>query len=192
LTIADEVMTGFGRTGTLFACEQLKEECDLICLSKGLTGGFLPLGVTACSQKIFNAFLSDHMQSAFLHGHSYTANPLACASALASLDLLLKNECYRQRKEIEASHRAFCQKWHSHPKLKRCENLGVILVLEYRVDTPSYFHSIRERLYSFFLSKGILLRPFGNVLHVLPPYCISKEEVQAIYDHIIFTLEEDI
>lgn len=189
LTIADEVMTGFGRTGTLFACGQLQEEPDIICLSKGLTGGFLPLGATICTEKIFNAFLGNHLHQAFLHGHSYTANPLACSSALASLDLLLEDKCTRQRKLIEISHHSFCQKWKFHPKLKRCEVQGTILVLEYHTKTPSYFDSLRDKLYRFFLKKGILLRPLGNVLYVLPPYCIQEEELQFIYDQIILTLE---
>jgi len=192
LTIADEVMTGFGRTGTLFACQQLAENPDLICLSKGLTGGFLPLGVTACTEEIFNAFLSDQLSQAFLHGHSYTANPIACSSALASLDLLLENNCSLQREMIGACHQDFCTQWRLHPKLKRCECLGTILALEYQAESSSYFQSIRDRLYHFFLSKGILLRPLGNVLYILPPYCIQADELKFIYDHIIFTLEGDL
>jgi adenosylmethionine-8-amino-7-oxononanoate aminotransferase len=191
LTIADEVMTGFGRVGTLFACEQLQEKPDILCLSKGLTGGFLPLGVTACQQHIFEAFLSDHLQQAFLHGHSYTANPLACVSALASLDLLQQEACSIQRKRIAVSHKTFCQQWSHHPNLKRCEAIGTILVLEYHTSstTSSYFQPSRDRLYSFFLDHGILLRPLGNVLYVLPPYCIQADELQFIYDHLILTLE---
>lgn len=192
LTIADEVMTGFGRTGTLFACQQINEKVDLICLSKGLTGGFLPLGATACTEQIFNAFLGSQLQQAFLHGHSYTANPLACSSALASLELLLENHCFLQREAIAASHQNFCKKWQRHPKLKRCENLGTILALEYGVKAHSYFDSLRDRLYHFFLSKGILLRPLGNVLYVLPPYCIQSDELEFIYDQIVSTLEGEI
>lgn len=192
LTIADEVMTGFGRTGTLFACDRVTAKPDLICLSKGLTGGFLPLAATACTEKIFNAFLGDHLQQAFLHGHSYTANPLCCSSAMASLDLLLEENCSTQRKMIANSHKNFCQKWQSHPKLKRCESLGTILALEYKTEHSSYFQPIRDQLYAFFLNKGILLRPLGNVLYVLPPYCITAEELKHIYSHIIFTLEETL
>lgn len=193
LTIADEVMTGFGRTGPLFACEYLKEQPDIICLSKGLTGGFLPLGITACIEQVYQAFLSDNLQEAFLHGHSYTANPLACASALANMDLLSEENCSVQRKLIELSHQQFCEHWKSHPKLKRCEVLGTILALEYQSEgLSSYFQSIRDLLYHFFLDQGILLRPLGNVLYVLPPYCIKPEELQFIYDHIVRTLEGDI
>lgn len=189
LTIADEVMTGFGRTGPLFACNQVSEKPDLMCLSKGLTGGFLPLGATACTGDIFNAFLGNHLNQAFLHGHSYTANPLACSSALASLDLLLEDSCLLQREMIAASHLEFCQTWQYHPKLKRCESLGTILALEYHAESTSYFQSMRDQLYYFFLNRGILLRPLGNVLYILPPYCIQAEELKLIYEHIITTLE---
>lgn len=192
LTIADEVMTGFGRTGTLFASEQVSEKPDIICLSKGLTGGFLPLGVTACTTDIYNIFLGEHLHQAFLHGHSYTANPLACSSALASLDLLLDDACKLQREMIAESHKEFCLQWQSHSKLKRCESLGTILALEYQAKSSSYFEPMRDRLYHFFLTKGILLRPLGNVLYILPPYCIQKEELKMIYQEIIFTLSGDL
>lgn len=192
LTIADEVMTGFGRTGTLFACDQLQETPDFICLSKGLTGGFLPLGATACTEKIFNTFLDDNLNKAFLHGHSYTANPIACSAALASLDLLLDNHCSLQRKKIATAHKAFCNKWKLHPKLKRCESIGTILAIEYKAKNTSYFSSLRDRLYDFFLNQGILLRPLGNVLYILPPYCIQNDELSKIYQQIAFTLEEEL
>lgn len=192
LTIADEVMTGFGRTGTLFACEQIHQKTDFVCLSKGLTGGFLPLGATVCAEKIYHAFLGSHLHQAFLHGHSYTANPLACSSALASLDLLLEKTCVLQIKMIESCHKSFCERWRSHPKLIRCESLGTILALEYKAESTSYFQPIRDRLYEFFLSKGILLRPLGNVLYVLPPYCIQSHELELIYAEIILTLEGNL
>lgn len=189
LAIADEVMTGFGRTGTLFACESLDEHPDLICLSKGLTGGFLPMGVTACTEEIYNAFLGEGLQRAFLHGHSYTANPIACSSALASLDLLLDKACDSQRKMIANKHSGFCKQWQQHPRLKRCESLGTILALEYKTESTSYFASMRDKLYDYFLSNDILLRPLGNVLYVLPPYCIQEHELSTIYSHISNTLE---
>lgn len=192
LIIADEVMTGFGRTGSLFACEYLSEKPDMICLSKGLTGGFLPLGATACKEFIFEAFLSPKFSKAFLHGHSYTANPLACSAALASFDLVTDEKCENQRKLIAESHFNFCAKWKHHPKLKRCESIGTILVLEYvSNEKSSYFHSFRDRLYHFFLDQEVLLRPLGNVVYVLPPYCISAKELNYIYDQLVSTLEED-
>lgn len=192
LTIADEVMTGFGRTGTLFACDQLQHKPDFICLSKGLTGGYLSLGATVCTEDVFQAFLSDNLEQAFLHGHSYTANPLACASALASLDLLLHPNCTEQRTLIAECHRNFCSTYRHHPRVKRLTCLGTILALEYHAPTSSYFHSLRPVLSRYFLSKGIFIRPLGNVLYILPPYCIKREELHTIYQHIALTLEGDI
>lgn len=190
LTIADEVMTGFGRTGPLFACSRLEVTPDLLCLSKGITGGFLPLGATMAKEFLFNAFLSPDPGKALLHGHSYTANPIACAAANASLDLLLQPECEAAREMIETEHHKFQKAWRGHPKLLRCDVLGTILVLEYRVEKASYTHPLKERLSSFFLSRGILIRPFGNVLYLLPPYCMTREELQKIYSTIKITLED--
>ncbi len=187
-TIADEVMTGFGRTGPLFACDALEERPDILCLSKGITGGFLPLGATLCKQKIYETFLSSSSEKAFLHGHSYTANPIACAAALGSLDLLLKPECAAQREKIGTLHRDFCKKYSSHPGLLRCESLGTILILEYKAGT-GYFSPIRERLSRYFLSQHILLRPLGNVIHVMPPYCVRESELEQIYSHLALSLE---
>ena len=194
LTIADEVMTGFGRTNSVpeqfFACDGLTQTPDIMCLSKGITGGFLPMGATACTEAVFAAFLSENPMMALLHGHSYTANPLACAAAIASLDLLESPECAQKRLCIVESQRNFCSKWQSHPKLKRCESLGTILVLEYKTDgNHSYFHSLGTHLSSYFLAQNIVLRPLGNVLYVLPPYCITESELEHIYTHIIYTLE---
>ena len=139
ITIADEVMTGFGRTGSLFACNTLGAIPDLICLSKGITGGFLPMGATITKEFIFESFLSNDLAKAFLHGHSYTANPLACAAANASLDLLLRPECYEARKMIESEHLHFQRKWRYHPKLIRCDVLGTILAIEYKTENASYY-----------------------------------------------------
>lgn len=190
ITIADEVMTGFGRTGPLFASNYLKTTPDLICLSKGITGGFLPLGVTITKEPLFNAFLGPSLSQALLHGHTYTANPLACAAANASLDLLLKPECTEARANIEEEHRLFQQKWKDHPKLLRCDLLGTILILEYKIGESSYYNPLKDRLINFFQQKGILIRPFGSVLYLLPPYCITREELQIIYAAIAVTLEE--
>ncbi|MCK4934465.1 MAG: adenosylmethionine--8-amino-7-oxononanoate transaminase, partial [Simkaniaceae bacterium] len=190
LTIADEVMTGFGRTGSLFACDHLLEKPDIICLSKGITGGFLPLGATACSMNIYEAFLSDEKQKAFLHGHSYSGNPIACSAALASLDLLQDANCFMQRLMIEKAHQVFCKNKKNHPKLLRCESLGTILAVEYKTENPNYFSKLGRELYSFFLSKKILLRPLGNVLYVMPPYCVSKNDLENIYTAITQALED--
>lgn len=186
-TIADEVMTGFGRIGPLFACDALEHQPDLLCLSKGITGGFLPLGATLCKQKIYESFLSSSPAKAFLHGHSYTANPIGCAAALASLELLLKPECEAQREMIAALHQKFCAQYQSHPALVRCESLGTILILEYK-GNPGYFNPLKERLSSYFLSQKILIRPLGNVVYVMPPYCITEQELDYIYSHLALSL----
>ena len=190
LTIADEVMTGFGRTGPLFACSQFSSTPDLICLSKGITGGFLPLGATIAKESLFEAFCSPDPARALLHGHSYTANPLACAAANASLDLLLEPACIDARKMIESEHRQFQQRWQNHPKLVRCDVLGTILTIEYRVEKTSYHHPLKAKLLEFFQQHGILLRPLGNILYLLPPYCMTRDELQKIYSVITITLEK--
>jgi adenosylmethionine-8-amino-7-oxononanoate aminotransferase len=190
LTISDEVMTGFGRTGPLFASSKLSLSPDLICLSKGITGGFLPLGVTATKEALFDAFLSSDPADAFLHGHSYTANPICCAAANANLDLLLDAECSASRIAIEGAHRQFQDVWGDHPKLLRCDLLGTLLVLEYRVEDGSYYHPLKQQLIALFRDRQILVRPLGNVLYLLPPYCITLEELRKIYAAIAFTLEE--
>lgn len=189
LTVADEVMTGFGRTGPLFVSSLLPRAPDIICLSKGLTGGFLPMGATVCSNEIFEAFCATNSDCSFLHGHSYTANPLACASALASLDLLLEKTCCAQRRMIEEEHRRFCEHWQDDARLNRIGSLGTILSLEYASGQNSYFNPIGERLSRFFIEKNILLRPLGNVLYVMPPYCIQKEELASIYQQIAVTIQ---
>lgn len=189
ITIADEVMTGFGRTEKLFASDSLEEKPSIICLAKGLTGGCLPLAVTICSDFIYQAFLSYDVTKAFLHGHSYTANSLACQAALANIELLTDGKCDEQRKYIALNHYKFSQQHVSHPKLTRCECLGTILAVEYKVENPSYFSALRHQLYHFFLARGIFLRPLGNVIYLMPPYCISKKELTYIYQSITESLE---
>ncbi len=175
LTIADEVMTGFGRTGSLFAATGLKP--DIICLAKGITGGFLPLAATACTREIYNAFLSDNPSKTLLHGHSYTANPICCAAANASLDLLLKSDSARAR--ITAAQQVFVEKWRGNKLLKRCERVGTILILEYLKPAPKT---------AFFVERGVVLRPMQNVLYLMPPYCATADELA----HVHKTIEETL
>jgi adenosylmethionine-8-amino-7-oxononanoate aminotransferase len=187
LLIADEVMTGFGRTGPLFACDQLLEP-DMICLSKSLTGGALPLALTVCREQIYEGFLSQERSHAFLQGHTYTANPLGCAAALASLDLLLTPQCSKQRQQIESAHLSFKQQWGSH--WKRCDVLGTILALEYFDSSDAkYFSRMRDLLSRHFLQSHIVIRPFGNTVHVMPPYCIEQEDLNAIYQSLLESLD---
>lgn len=172
LLIADEVMTGFGRLGPLFASSLMKTKPDIICLAKGITGGFLPLGATVCHEKIYESFHS----KVFYHGHSYTANPLCLAAANASFDLLTPT-CEKKRGHIAKRHSQFCQRWKQEPSLKRIESIGTILAVEYKTPPPA----------DFFLSHNILLRPLGNVFYVLPPYCIEDEELNKIYHTLELT-----
>jgi adenosylmethionine-8-amino-7-oxononanoate aminotransferase len=189
ICIADEVMTGFGRTGKNFAINYLENKPDIICLSKGITGGFLPLGVTACSQKIFDAFYSDEMEKTFFHGHSYTANPLACAAANASIELLLKESCQRQIKMINDNHQLFAEKMDKSDLVKEVRLQGTIIAIELNTsEDTSYFNSIKKEAYKFYLNNGVLLRPLGNVVYIMPPYCITKEELDKVYAVIVASL----
>ncbi|MBX7138848.1 MAG: adenosylmethionine--8-amino-7-oxononanoate transaminase [Oligoflexia bacterium] len=176
-TIADEILTGFGRTGRNFACNYLTEKPDLICLSKGLTGGTLPMGITTASNPIYERFLSDSRERAFLHGHSYTANPLACAAALASLDLLLAAECREQLARISEAQSVFLTKL-QHTKLARNPRaLGTVAAFEIG-DDPAYGSQARDKILKFFLGQGLLIRPLGNTIYLLPPYCIQNADLE--------------
>ncbi|TCD10452.1 adenosylmethionine--8-amino-7-oxononanoate transaminase [Pedobacter frigidisoli] len=191
LTIADEVMTGFGRTGTYFACEKLTNKPDIFCLSKGLTGGTMPLGVTTCTNEIFEAFLSDDKLKTLYHGHSFTANPIACVASLASLDILLKSETLQNIKRIEAKHTTFLKEIKSHSKVKAVRQTGTIIAIEWETgNETSYLSTLRNLLYAYFLDKGIILRPLGNIIYILPPYIISDEDLDYIYAAIKSALEE--
>lgn len=185
LTIADEVLTGFGRTGKRFACDHLQQQPDIMCFSKGLTGGTMALGLTTCTQAIYDAFLSDDKLKTLFHGHSFTANPVACAAALASLDLFLLPETMLNIQRIEERHSRFGLKLGHNPKIKEVRQTGTIIALELETgNQTSYFSNIRDKLYLHFLSVGIILRPLGNVLYILPPYCISNEQLDYIYEQI--------
>lgn len=191
LTIADEVMTGFGRTGKLFASDHLSSHADLMCFSKGLTGGTMALGITTCTASIYEAFLSDDKLKTLFHGHSFTANPIACSAALASMDLLLAEETIKNIERVVASHREFSAKIKVHPKLKSVRQTGTILALEWETSgQTSYFNELRDNLYNFFLDQGIILRPLGNIIYILPPYCMSNEELAFIYSKIEEALEQ--
>jgi adenosylmethionine-8-amino-7-oxononanoate aminotransferase len=188
LCIADEVLTGFGRTGTLFASESIHHPADMICLSKGLTGGFMPLGVTACSQTIFDAFLSEDRAKTFFHGHSYTANPLACAAGIASLELLLEKSCLNRINEIQNQHEQFVQKELSKVSGDYFLNiriLGTILAFELNAGKNGYTNQVGPEIMKLALKEGIYLRPLGNTVYLMPPYCISKEQLKKIYRFIL-------
>lgn len=183
--IADEVFTGFGRTGKLFASEYMAASPDILAVSKGITGGFMPLGVTSCSEKIVEAFLSGEVSKTFFHGHSYTANPLACAAANASFDLLLSKDCQQNIERIANQHSAFIKKNRSNSLIKNSSSLGTILSLELETkEGTSYFNETRKKIYPFFLERNILLRPLGNIIYILPPYVITEDELNSVYSAI--------
>ncbi len=185
LTICDEVMTGFGRTGNYFASDYLEEQPDILCFSKGITGGTMALGATSCTNEIYSAFLSDDKLKTLFHGHSFTANPVACAAALASMDLLLQPATMENIQRITDSHSVFLKKVKGHPKLADARQTGTIIAFEWRTETgTSYFDSLRDKLYAFFLEAGIILRPLGNIVYIMPPYCITNDELSYIYSKI--------
>lgn len=182
ICIADEVMTGFGRTGKFFAADHLQHQPDIVCLSKGLTGGYMPLGVTSCAQFIYDSCVSDDKTKTFFHGHSYTANPTACSAALASLDLMEKAETWQQISMISKAHTDFASSLKNNPKLSGIRNLGTILALEIKTQEHThYLNSASESIASWFFKNGIIVRPLGNVLYLIPPYCITKDELLKVY-----------
>lgn len=187
LLIADEVLTGFGRTGPLFACGGAGVEPDLLCLSKGLTGGFLPLGVTVATDEVFEAFRAMDRRKTFFHGHSYTGNPLACAAARATLTLL-DSECAARRAAIEEVHRSHLERLSDHPRVRRPRVLGTIAAFDLAGE-EGYLAAAGPALSRFALERGVLLRPLGNVVYLLPPYCFTDEELGRVYGVIEAYLE---
>jgi len=189
ICIADEVMTGFGRTGQLFASNYLQNKPDIICLSKGLTGGTMALGVTACTAEIYNAFVNDDKLKTFFHGHSFTANPLACTAALASLDLLLQTPTLTAIENIAQANKNFAAKFllnntslDNNIKNVRC--LGTILAFEVVVGKDEYLNKIASVITEKALEKGVYIRPLGNTVYIMPPYCITDVELQKVYSFL--------
>ncbi len=183
LLLFDEVMTGFGRTGDYFACKRAQVEPDIICLSKGITGGFMPLSVTVCSDEIYESFNSLDPIKTFWHGHSYTANPLGCAAGIASWKLLKENEA--TFKGMEAWHLEQFAKLEGHPRLEKFRVKGTIAAFDLKNDEETgYFNSVAKRIKEECVDKGLLLRPLGNVLYLMPPYCLTKPELEGIYEKI--------
>lgn len=187
LLIADEVFTGFGRTGDDFACKEAIIVPDIICLSKALTGGYLPMGLSFCTDEIYEAFHSDSRLKAFFHGHSYTANPLACAAAIASFDLYIKEKRLEDVKFINSKMNQSLKvpELLLHPALRNLRIMGSVAVLELETSKESsYFHELGPRLQESFMEKGILLRPLGNTLYFLPPYTISVSSLEYCLNSI--------
>lgn len=189
ICIADEVMTGFGRTGEIFSCRHLKNDPDIFCLSKGLTGGFLPMGITTANKKIESAFDSDNKMDTFYHGHSYTANPIACAAAIASMKITKSEKTRLKIEAISKAHEQLLPILSAHKMVKHAKSLGTILSLEVNTSDSGYTSGIRDKIYDHFMSKNILLRPLGNVIYMLPPYVISLEDLARVHQEILDFLD---
>ncbi|MFY0601823.1 MAG: adenosylmethionine--8-amino-7-oxononanoate transaminase [Cyclobacteriaceae bacterium] len=190
ICIADEVMTGFGRTGKMFACDYLENDPDIFCLSKGITGGYLPMGVTAVDQRIVEAFDVADRSKAFFHGHSYTGNPLACAAANASMKLLMTKKCEKDIQRIAESHSEYVKSFKKTEQVMEIRQRGTILAIELHADDAGYTSNIKERIYDYFMERDLLLRPLGNVIYIIPPYIIANAELKKLYDAIDAFLED--
>ena len=182
--ILDEVMTGFGRTGTLFACEQAAVTPDLMCLSKGITGGFLPMGVTLASEEIYDAFYSPDRAQTFFHSSSYTGNAIACAAALANLEVWEQEPVMARIAAIAGFHERALRAFSQRREVASVRQCGTIAALELRVADPGYLTGLGPRLNAFYVEHNVLLRPLGNVVYVLPPYCAGEAELTRIYEII--------
>ena len=185
LFIADEVMTGWGRTGTLFACEQAEVSPDIACYSKGLTGGSLPLAVTLCRNEIFEAHFSHDRSRTFFHSSSYTANPVACAAARANLELW-KNASVRERvTTVAAMQEGALAPFRADERFKNVRRTGTITAFELEARDSGYLAGIGPKLLAFFGNKDLLLRPLGNTIYVMPPYCVTQDDLDEIYAAIM-------
>jgi adenosylmethionine-8-amino-7-oxononanoate aminotransferase len=184
LFIADEVMTGFGRTGTLFACKQAGISPDILCLAKGLTGGSLPLAVTLCTPEIFQAHYSQDRSRTFFHSSSFTASPIACAAARANLEIWRDEPVLERVAVLGALQEERLARFRTNPRFINLRCLGTIAALDLKVADPGYLSGIGPRLTGFFLERGVLLRPLGNTIYVMPPYGITAAELDLVYDAI--------
>lgn len=185
MTIADEVMTGFYRTGMFLATDYMTNKPDIICLSKGITGGVAPLGVTACSIDIYNAFLSTDRTKTLFHGHSYTAYPVACAAVVANLEMLKAKNFLSSISSISNLHKEFAKRLKKHNNAINIRQKGTIIAFDIKTkEGTSYLNDMRKTIYNFFMEEGILLRPLGNTIYIMPPYCITATELNLIYNSI--------
>ena len=189
LLIADEVLTGFGRTGKMFASDLANVTPDLMCLSKGITGGFMTLGVTLCTDRVESAYRSENRMHSFYHGHSYTGNALACAAANANLQIFDDEPVFDRIDMITKIHTERLAQLRNLHRVGNTRQIGSVGALELNVEDPGYLSSLRPKLYNFFLERQVLLRPLGNVVYVLPPYIIEPQQLHQVYDVIVEALE---
>ena len=170
----------------------MEERPDIICLSKGITGGTMALGVTACTDRIYQAYLSDDKLKTFFHGHSFTANPLACTAALASLDLLMLEDCFNQIEWITEQNKLFAERlttYNSRLTIKNIRTLGTIIAFEIAEGKDEYLNNIAGNITQKALDEGVYMRPLGNTVYIMPPYCITEEELEIVYDVILTILQ---
>jgi adenosylmethionine-8-amino-7-oxononanoate aminotransferase len=189
LLIADEVLTGFGRCGKMFACDLANVEPDLMCLSKGLTGGFMAMGATLCTDQLETAFRTENRAHTFYHGHSYTGNALACAAGIASLRIFEEDSVFdriRTIARINAERLAELRRMHQVGDARQIGTMGAIELL---AGDAGYLSAMRPKLYGFFIERGVLLRPLGNVVYVLPPFVIEPDELHRVYDVIVEAIQ---
>jgi len=184
LFIADEVMTGWGRTGTLFACDQAGICPDILCTSKGLTGGAMPLAATLCTSEIFDAHVSTDRRKTFFHSSSYTANPIACAAAVANLEIWAKEPVQARIDHLAALQEKALRRFANDRRFMNVRQTGTIAALDMAVRSEGYLADIGPRLRSFFRDRHLLIRPLGNVIYLMPPYCVSETEIDRLYDAI--------
>jgi adenosylmethionine-8-amino-7-oxononanoate aminotransferase len=184
LLIADEVLTGFGRTGKMFACERAEVVPDFMCVAKGLTGGFLPLAATLTTDRVHDAFTGADRARTFFHGHSYTANPIACAAANANLHIFDTEPVFESIAAIEKVHAERLPAFAAHSFVQDVRHIGSVAAIELKVPDAGYLSSLRPRLHEFYLNRGVLLRPLGNVVYILPPYVITPGQLDGVYDVI--------
>ncbi|TXE08619.1 adenosylmethionine--8-amino-7-oxononanoate transaminase [Gelidibacter salicanalis] len=188
ITVADEVMTGFGKTGKHFASDYMDTMPDIICMSKALTAGLLPMAITSCSQDIYDAFYSDDMSKGLFHGHTYSANPLACTAALAGIELLQSDDIQQNIQRISAAHQQFNARIKNHPKVKTTRQTGIIFALDLDIEMERY-GNLRDKLLVFFMDNGVFLRPLGSTIYIQAPYIITDSELEKVYKTIENALE---
>lgn len=189
LLIADEVMTGFGKTGKNFASEYMETQPDILCLSKALTAGVVPMGLTTCTQEVYQAFYNDDKAKGLFHAHTYTANPLACTAALAGLQLLQTEEIQHSLQNIIQAHQHFDQEIKNHPKVAETRQLGVIYALDIKTKMERY-GPLRDKLFNHFMKQGVFLRPLGNTIYMVPPFVITTTQLHTVYEAIRQALDK--
>ncbi|WP_397302116.1 adenosylmethionine--8-amino-7-oxononanoate transaminase [Nonlabens ulvanivorans] len=189
LTIADEVMTGFGKTGYNFASEAMLNKPDMMCLSKALTGGIMPMAITTCTKKVYDAFYDDELARGFFHGHTYSGNPLGCAVAAAAIDLLTSDAIQENIQLITQSHKKHIKVYQSHNAVDSVRSCGVILAIDLAIEMERY-GSKRNEIFQWFMNHGVFLRPLGKTIYIVPPFTTSPQELELLYKALLVFLDE--